>query len=140
MRKLRNVLCLVCLALLAPALVLARRALPQDSRALVAKKYAGWSGVLRLWIFEGWQPGDGTALWLNRCIAGYERRHPGVYVQPQDEDAGAIASFRDSGILPPDLLLFPPGLLDGAEAAEHTVEIRVTEEGKRFTITAVSVQ
>jgi hypothetical protein len=31
-------------------------------------------------------------------------------------------------------------VLDGAEAAEHTVEIRVTEEGKRFTITAVSVQ
>ena len=31
-------------------------------------------------------------------------------------------------------------ILDGKEAAEHTVEIRVAEEGKRFTITAVSVQ
>ena len=31
-------------------------------------------------------------------------------------------------------------VLDGKEAAEHTVEIRVVEEGKRFTVTAVSVQ
>ena len=31
-------------------------------------------------------------------------------------------------------------VLDEKEAAEHTVEIRVVEEGKRFTITAVSVQ
>ena len=31
-------------------------------------------------------------------------------------------------------------VLDDKEAAEHTVEIRVTEEGKRFTITAISVQ
>ena len=31
-------------------------------------------------------------------------------------------------------------VLDEREAAEHTIEIRVTEEGKRFTVTAVSVQ
>ena len=31
-------------------------------------------------------------------------------------------------------------VLNEKEAAEHTVEIRVTEEGKRFTVTAVSVQ
>ena len=31
-------------------------------------------------------------------------------------------------------------VLDEKEAAEHTVEIRVVEEGKRFTITAFSVQ
>ena len=30
--------------------------------------------------------------------------------------------------------------LDDSEAAEHTLEIRVTEEGKKFTITAVSLQ
>ena len=34
----------------------------------------------------------------------------------------------------------PVLVLDDAEAAEHTVEIRVKEEGKCFTITAVSVQ
>ena len=31
-------------------------------------------------------------------------------------------------------------VLDEKDAAEHTVEIRVVEEGKRFTITAISVQ
>ena len=34
----------------------------------------------------------------------------------------------------------PVLILDDAEAAEHTVEIRVKEDGKCFTITAVSVQ
>ena len=30
--------------------------------------------------------------------------------------------------------------MDEKEAAEHTVEIRVREEGKRFTVTAVSIR
>ena len=30
--------------------------------------------------------------------------------------------------------------LDEAEAAEHTVEVRVTDKGKRFTITAIAVK
>ena len=34
----------------------------------------------------------------------------------------------------------PVLILDDAEAAEHTVEIRVKEDGKCFTVTAVSVQ
>ncbi len=115
MRKLRSVFCLACLTLLALLALQAKRVLPQDNSSLVAKKYAGWSGVLRLWTFDGWQPGKSFAGWLNRCIAGFERRHPGVYVQPQAVDAGAIASLGESGISPPDMLLFPPGLLDGAD-------------------------
>ena len=31
-------------------------------------------------------------------------------------------------------------VLDEAEPAEHTVEIRVKEDGKRFTVTAISVR
>ena len=31
-------------------------------------------------------------------------------------------------------------VLDDKEAAEHTLEIRVTEEGKKFTITAIGLQ
>ena len=31
-------------------------------------------------------------------------------------------------------------VLDGEKAAEHTLEIRVTEEGKKFTITAISLK
>ena len=115
MRRLRSILCLLCLAALVPLLGQARRFLPQDNRALVEKKYAGWTGVLRLWVFPGWEAGGSLQAWLNRCIDIFERRHPGVYVQPQAVDAGAIAGFRDSGIRPPDMLLFPPGLLDGAD-------------------------
>ena len=115
MRKLRSIFCLACLMVLALLALQAKRVLPQDNSGLVAEKYAGWSGVLRLWTFDGWQSGGSIAGWLNRSIAGFERQHPGVYVQPQAVDAGAIASLGESGISPPDMLLFPPGLLDGAD-------------------------
>jgi hypothetical protein len=92
MRKLRAALCLSCLMLLIPALMQAHRILPLDTRPLVSEKYAGWSGVLSLWIFEGWPCGNGSiAPWLNQCVASFEKAHPGVYVQPQYVDAGAIA-------------------------------------------------
>lgn len=112
MKKLRTLLCALCLILLIPLLLRARDILPLDTRPLVEEKYAGWSGVLRLWVFEGWPCGNGSlSPWLNRCVSGFEKAHPGVYIQPQFVDAGALASFNDSGILPPDMLLFPPGLL-----------------------------
>lgn len=115
-KKARSALCALCLALLVPLLMHARRVLPVDSRPLVEAKYAGWSGVLRLWVFEGWESGSGSlSAWLNSCAARFEKRHPGVYIQPQAVDAGAIAGFTASGILPPDMLLFPPGLLASPE-------------------------
>ena len=116
MRKLRGTLCLLSLLLLIPALVFTRHMLPIDTRPLVAEKYAGWSGVLNLWIYEGWPCGSGSiSPWLNQCITGFERAHPGVYVQPLFVDNGAITSVNDSGIVPPDMLLFPPNLLASPE-------------------------
>ena len=113
MRRLRPILCALCLALLVPLLVHARRALPVDTAPLVAEKYAGWSGVLRLWVFEGWPCGAGSVSpWLSDCVARFERRHAGVYVQPTYVDAGALASMNDSGISRPDMILFPPGVLE----------------------------
>jgi len=53
MRKVRILACLTALALLVPLWLHARRILPLDTRPLVAEKYAGWRGVLRLWVFEG---------------------------------------------------------------------------------------
>lgn len=112
MGKPRTILCLLCLVLLIPALLQAHRILPLDTRPLVAEKYAGWTGVLNLWVHVGWPCGSGgISPWLNPCIADFEKRHPGVYVQPQYVDAGAIATMNDSGIIPPDMILFPPNLL-----------------------------
>ena len=114
MQRGRSALCALCLALLAPMLIHAARVLPTDRRSLAAEKYAGWSGVLRLWVCEGWPAGSGSlSAWLNGCIARFEKRHPGVYVQPQAVDAEALAAFSEDGILPPDLLLFSPGTVDG---------------------------
>jgi len=115
-KKLRSASCLLALLLLAPLLIYAWHKLPVDNSSLAAGKYAGWSGVLQLWIYEGWAGGSGQiAPWLNRCISSFEKAHPGVYVQPQYVDADALASFHDSGIFPPDMVLFPPGLLDSPE-------------------------
>ena len=112
MTKRLSWLCILCLLLLIPVLLQLRRILPLDTRPLVAEKYAGWSGVLNLWIYQGWPCGSGSiSSWLNPCITAFEKAHPGVYIQPQFVDAGAISSMNDSGILPPDMLLIPPGLL-----------------------------
>ena len=115
MRKPRALLCALCLALMVPLLIRAGRLLPLDTRPMVAEKYAGWSGVLRLWVYEGWPCGAGTlSAWINACAGRFEKRHPGVYVQPRYVDAGAISSMNDSGILRPDMLLIPPRLLGDA--------------------------
>lgn len=116
MGKYRSAACAACLLLLVPLLVRGARVLPADSRPLVAEKYAGWSGVLRLWVEEDCPVDSGGLMaWLNGRIARFEKRHPGVYVQPQAVDAGALSDFMDSGIRPPDLILFSPGTLDGPE-------------------------
>ena len=112
MRKWLSLICIVCLALLATALPRLRGQLPTETRPLIEKKYGGWSGVLRLWVHEGWPAGSGSiAGWLNGCIAGFEKAHPGVYIQPEYVDAGTMAGLGDDGLLPPDLALFPPGLI-----------------------------
>ena len=110
MRKIKSMACILLLVLLVPAILHARGILPIDNRPLVEAKYGGWAGVLRLWICEGWPVGsDSTSGWINRCITAFEKRHPGVYVQPEYVEPEAIASIGESGILPPDLVLFPPG-------------------------------
>ncbi len=112
----RSALCLACLLLLAPLLIRAWQLLPMDRQPMIERKYAGWSGVLRLWVFEGWPCGSGSASsWLNRCVARFEKERPGVYVQPQYVDPDALADFLTGGIEPPDMLLFPPGLLRSPE-------------------------
>lgn len=110
-RKWRSVLCLAVIAACLPAIHLTARHLPLQTRPLIEEKYAGWSGVLRIWVFEGWTDGDFFAGWLNRCAATYEKSHPGVYVEAKYVDAATMTALNESGMRPPDMLLFPPGMM-----------------------------
>ena len=111
MKKLRVIACLAVLALLLPVLTRLRGELPMDAQPLIEKKYGGWAGVLRLWVCEDWQTASG---WLNRCIASYEKSHPGVYIQPEYVDAGILRSLGKDG-LAPDMVLFPPGRMESGD-------------------------
>lgn len=130
MRNALKFLCLLALALLALMLTQLRGVLPVDREALVAEKYGGWSGVLRVWAYEGWQWGAGSLTgWLNECAASFERKHPGVYVQVSTVEAAAIRDFLTTGINPPDAILFPPGLLNTEDGLAPVYEEFALREG-----------
>lgn len=80
----RRAISLICLLALVALLALAwtvRAQLPNRTAQLVREKYDGWAGVLRVWVYTGWEM-NATG-WLNRVSAAFERAHPGVYIQAQ---------------------------------------------------------
>ena len=111
----KKMMCVLLAALLALVLALAHGAaghLPAPPDGIARSQYAGWSGVLRLWLHTDWQTGSGSlATWLNRCLESFEARHPGVYIQVKTVSAQTIAQFAQGEINPPDLLVFSPGAL-----------------------------
>jgi hypothetical protein len=114
LKKILPWMLVLALAAVCPGLM---RALPQSADGLAGRRYEGWSGVLRLWTFEGWQPGSGSlSPWLNRCITSFERAHPGVYIQLKPVSAQNLKDFADPALRTPDLILFPPGLIEDASA------------------------
>ena len=116
MKKLRVAVCLLVLGLLVPAILQLRGKMPIDTQPLIEKKYGGWAGVLRLWVYEGWKPGGGNmAGWLNKCVGSFEKKHPGVYVQPEYVDGATMRALGRDG-LAPDMAIFPPGGLESAAA------------------------
>ena len=116
MKKLRVAVCLLVLGLLVPAILQLRGKMPIDTQPLIEKKYGGWAGVLRLWVYEGWKPGGGNmAGWLNKCVGLFEKKHPGVYVQPEYVDGATMRALGRDG-LAPDMAIFPPGGLESAAA------------------------
>ena len=111
--SMRRAVTIVCALVLVPLLWLflrIRADLPNETAPLIQEKYASWSGVLRLWIFEGWEA-ESTS-WINRAAAAFEAAHSGVYIQTRKVDASAMRDFLSSGVNPPDMILFPPGLLE----------------------------
>ena len=110
MQKSLQLLCLICVLALIVAAARIFPRLPADSQSYVEKKYAGWNGVLRGWISSEWSCGGSFVRWLNACVAGFEKRHEGVYLEFTEVDAAAMADLGDSGIRPPELVLFSPGV------------------------------
>ena len=110
MRKFLQLLCLICVLALIVAAARIFPHLPADSQPYVEKKYASWNGVLRGWISSEWTCGGSFVRWLNACVAGFEKRHEGVYLEFTEVDAAAMADLGDSGIRPPELVLFSPGV------------------------------
>ena len=126
----RRAISVACVLLVIPLVLLflhIRASLPGDAGPLIREKYGGWSGVLRLWIYEGWEANAMT--WLNRAISSFEKGHEGVYIQARKVDAEALRSFTSSGVNPPDMILFPPGLLDNPEALAAVGELPALRAG-----------
>lgn len=113
MAKSRTILCILALIFLIAAIPAIRNELPPPAKDLISEKYSGWSGVMRLWIYEGWTPGAGSLSgWMNKCIAAFEKKHEGIYIQPQYIDRTAMATLGENGIIMPDMILFPPALFE----------------------------
>ena len=110
MRKFLQLLCLICVLALIVAAARIFPQLPADSQPYVEKKYAGWNGVLRGWVSSEWSCSGSFVRWLNACAAGFEKRHEGVYLEFTEVDAAAMADLGGSGIRPPELVLFSPGV------------------------------
>ena len=103
------VLALICLT--------PRRGAESRREALLRGRYGGWSGVLRLWTVEGWSCGGGSLVaWLNEAASAFEKAHGGVYIQLTEVSAEALQNFAGGTASPPDMILFPPGLLDSPAA------------------------
>lgn len=112
MKKLRTAFFILVILACLPGIFYSARQLPRDNGALVAEKYAGWSGVLRIWAFEGWTGGDLAAGWVNRCAAAFEKSHNGVYIEVKYVQPDAVRDLGRTGVRAPDMILFPPGLLE----------------------------
>lgn len=91
--------------------------LPASRQELVQRSYASWCGVLRIWKCEGWPCGSGSlTAWLNECVAAFEKQYPGVYIQISDVSPEAMQRFSYGDAVPPDAILFPPGLFETPDA------------------------
>ena len=111
--SMRRAVSILCVLILIPLLLLflqIRAELPTETAPLVQEKYDSWAGVLRLWVYEGWAANATT--WLNRAASSFEAAHDGVYIETRKVDAAALRDFLTSGVNPPDMILFPPGLLE----------------------------
>lgn len=110
---LRRAVCALCtifcvlLATFSPALV---EKLPAPPEGLTSRPYEGWSGVVRLQVYQGFKSGTGSIVpWLNECLSAFEKRNSGVYIHVETVSSAALLRYQDSPR--PDMLIFTPGAL-----------------------------
>lgn len=74
-----------------------------------------FSGVLRLWICEEASAApSGLSAWLNAESARFEKANDGIYVQVTPVSRKTLSSFSYAANLPPDMVVFTPGVLDNS--------------------------
>lgn len=107
MRKFLKIIFLLMAIFLLPTVLYVQKSLPVNPQALVEKKYAGWSGVLRARVASDWNQNSDFIRWLNFCADRFERGHEGVYLEfaPADEPLQAADA---------DMVFFSPGMLSSA--------------------------
>lgn len=88
--------------------------LPKDQSGIVKEKYNDWTGVIRIWVQNDIK--TNPAQWINTCSTEFERSRKGIYINTQSVSPSAITSFRDTGINPPDIIIWSAGLLDSADS------------------------
>ena len=118
---LRRVVCVLCTILCALLVVGApyiASNLPVPPEGMAALPYEGWSGVIRLRVYQGFRTGTGSLVpWLNSCLSTYEKRHSGVYVQVETVSLQTFSTLSTDEV-PPDMVIFTPGALDNASCLE----------------------
>lgn len=124
MTKRMRIFCVLILLILIPGAICVSRGLPPQTNVLIAEKYAGWSGVLRVWLCEGWAAGRSIAGWINTSAAVFERTHDGVFIQVTIVDSETLARLPESGLNLPDLILFPTGALNAETPLDPESPVR----------------
>lgn len=134
MRRIAKILSFICLGVVILSAIQLAGKLPADNGAYIEKKYSGWSGVLRGWVYSDWKCAGSFISWLNSCAAEFEKQHDGVYLEFETVNRQALDA---PGLHPPDMLIFSEGAID-MEAAPIARGGYITVENPSASNTAVS--
>ena len=112
------------------------RALPVETESYIAKKYEGYSGVIKCWICADFSCAGSFNSWLNSCAAPFERAHDGIYIEIETVPQAAMEA-RAQAIVPPDLIFYAPAMqntehLTGVTLVALGGTIGVIRDGAQF--------
>ena len=110
------IVAIVALMLAAPWLL---SQLPIRTHSFLEEAAPPFSGVITIGVAQNFRAGqNGNLTWLEKCVAHYEKVHPGVKIvlrQVIPSLAQAVLQGTAPGDVP-DILLFSPGVINSPEA------------------------